>query len=87
MSKRTNLMNKISSQYYVTAEVVTQTTSTHQKIFISAKDIQNAFEVEQQLLTQKTVKIMNIRHTKYRPRLKTTHKNYIEIKGIEDLDV
>ncbi len=73
--------------YYVTAEVVTTSgTQQSKKIFISAKDIKDAFDIEQQLLTQKTMKIFNMRHTKYKPRLNTTHKNYIEIQKIDDIE-
>lgn len=77
------ILNK-QQQYFVTAEVVTTTTGT-KKIFISTNNIKEAFEVEQQLLNQKTLKIMNMRHGRYPPRLRTTHKHYIQIQKIDDL--
>ncbi len=72
-------MNNKQSQYYVTATI----RDNNRKIFISANDLKKAFEVEQELLKCQTLKILNIRHTKYKPRRKT---NYIEIKAIEEIE-
>jgi len=66
--------------YYVTATI---RNNNNQKIFISAEDLKKAFEVEQELLKCQTLQILNIRHTKYKPRRKT---NYIEIKAIEEIE-
>lgn len=64
-------------QYYVTATV------ENRKIYIPTEDIKHAFAVQKDLFNHKTLEIMNVRQTKYKPKTKS---GYIQIESISEIE-